>query len=186
MRTGRPKGSTGKNITHRIGQWSWDTNKLNAKIQKQQPDECWTWTGSQGPYGPLFGAYKNDHPQMSQAHRIIYMDATGLDCANQSITHRCGNRFCVNPGHLSGIKPNYRNNQKKIVEMFRLTISEQKYQDISTQQREQIKSLAKEFGHLSGIDWEWEHRWMIMSGSDLLIAKIKYIDIIDLFALRKV
>jgi hypothetical protein len=70
--------------------------------------------------------------------------------------------------------------------MIRLTISEHKFQSISTLQQEQIKSMAKEFGHMSGIDWEWEHRWMVMSGSDLLVAKIKYPDIVDMFTKRKV
>lgn len=173
-------------ITNRVGDWSWDSTSLHAKIQKGQPDECWTWTGSKGPHSNLFGAYKNNRTQMVQAHRILYMDTTGLDCADQSITHRCGNRFCANPSHLSGIRPNYRTNKKKIVEMFRLTISEQRFQDLSTKQKEQVKALAKEFGHMSGIDWEWEHRWMIIPGPDLLIAQIKYADVVDLFAKRSV
>ncbi len=186
MRTGRPKGSTGKNLTHQIGQWAWNTNQLHAKIKQGSPDECWTWTGSQGPTGNLFGAYKNNRNQMTQAHRIIYMDTTGLDCADISVTHRCGNKHCANPSHLSGVRPNYRLKERKVVEMIRLTISEHKFQSISTLQQEQIKSMAKEFGHMSGIDWEWEHRWMVMSGSDLLVAKIKYPDIVDMFTKRKV
>ncbi len=103
--TGRPKGySPGlqRRITTRVGEWAWNTDRLNEKIQVQPG--CHIWTGSTGPHTNLFGAYKNDKSQMTQARRIIYMDRTGEDIADSDIIMTCHNRYCCNFEHMTRVK----------------------------------------------------------------------------------
>ena len=90
----------GHNKTHHIGGWSWNSNTLHSNIQSGNPDDCWQWTGSKGPSGNLFGAYR-DHkgPQMTQPNRLLYMESTGLPATEISVTMRCGNKFCCNQNH---------------------------------------------------------------------------------------
>ena len=187
MNKGRPPGATNRIITHHVGNWSWDTNKLHAKIKKSDDTTCWEWTGSKGPQGNLFGAYKNGHTQMTQTNRILLMEKTGEPCEHLAIKMRCQNRYCCNPQHFSTITPNHRTkNRPGPTDMYRLTISEHRLQDQTKEMQDKIKDMAREFGHLSGIDWEWENRWMVMPASDLLIAQIKYADVLKLFTSQQI
>lgn len=102
-KVGRPKGySPGlqRKITDQCADWAWDTEKLNKKIESRSQDQCSIWRGSQGPYGNLFGAYKNGQAQMTQANRIIYMDRTKEDITEYQIVMRCHNRYCCNFDHM--------------------------------------------------------------------------------------
>lgn len=100
---GRPKGfSPGpqRKITHRVGNWSWDTNLLHKRIVKTEADSCWAWTGSSNAYGNIFGAYKNDSQQMTQANRILFMEIHMEPIDHLSIKMTCGNKHCSNPRHF--------------------------------------------------------------------------------------
>jgi hypothetical protein len=100
---GRPIGySPGQTriITHRVGAWSWNTEKLHARIIKKDPDKCWAWKGSSNDYGNIFGAFKNDQQQMTQANRLLYMEQVNDVIDHLSIKMKCGNRHCSNPNHF--------------------------------------------------------------------------------------
>jgi hypothetical protein len=100
---GRPKGySPGlmRTITHRVGVWSWDTEKLHSRIVKTGDDDCWAWTGSSNPFGNIMGAFKNDHQQMTQANRLLYMEIHKEPIDHLSIKMKCGNKHCSNPNHF--------------------------------------------------------------------------------------
>ena len=84
----------------RCGIWSWNQELFDAKVQKGAADDCWSWTGALGPFGGLFGAFKNDKNQMTQARRIAYMIATGREIETKSVRNTCGNKFCMNPAHM--------------------------------------------------------------------------------------
>jgi hypothetical protein len=106
---GRPKGySPGlrRVITHKVGAWTWNTNNLHRRIVKTTPDACWAWTGSKNDYGNIFGAYKNDHKQMTQANRLLYMEVHDLPIDNLSIKMTCKNRHCANWNHFYTDKNN--------------------------------------------------------------------------------
>lgn len=108
-RPGRPRGySPGKTrkITHELGIWSWNHDRLYSKIQ--QTASCWHWLGAKNDWNNLFGAYKNDHPQMVQANRIIYMDAYGEDITHWAVSPRCQNKSCCRPDHFE-LVPNKLN-----------------------------------------------------------------------------
>lgn len=116
METTKPKSKRGwpkgrprinRTRTQSVGIWSWSRENLLDKIQVGAEEDCWTWLGSQGPSGNLFGAAKNSRPQMTQANRVIYMDRTGLDLENQQVRMRCGNKFCCNHNHFD-VKPHHR------------------------------------------------------------------------------
>ena len=187
---GRKKGySPGftRKITHRIGAWSWDADSLLRKQQPGADNECWTWTGSKGPQGNLFGAFKNDRAQMTQANRLIYSTVTGKDAAGIAIKMRCANKHCCNPNHFFVEQQRFRLNQTTEADtMFRLTIAEHQYSNLTTEQTDEIKAMAKELAHNSGIDWQWEYRWMIMPASSLLVAQLKYARIMSLFKAQQI
>ena len=91
-----------------VGDWSWDTVRLNSKIKKGDlPLYCDIWQGSMSPTGALFGARKLGLQQMTQARRLVWMEHTGKDATNYQITMSCDNQRCVNPEHFV-TKPNNR------------------------------------------------------------------------------
>jgi hypothetical protein len=51
--------------------------------------------------------YKNDHQQMSQARRILWMSMNKEDVTPYRVTLKCGNQGCLNPEHFE-IKKNNR------------------------------------------------------------------------------
>ena len=109
---GRPKGySPGqfRAITHRIGSWSWDTEKLHKRIVKTGDNDCWAWLGSHNKYGNIFGAFKNDYQQMTQANRLLYMEIVNEPIDHLSIKMSCGNKHCSNPSHFYTDKNNRYN-----------------------------------------------------------------------------
>lgn len=108
-RVGRPLGYTPKNkgttLTHQQGAWAWNSPRLHAKIETGKKNECWSWLGSAGPSGNLYGAYKNGKPQMTQPNRLIYMEMTDSPAEDVAIYMRCHNRNCCNHNHFE-ILPN--------------------------------------------------------------------------------
>lgn len=186
---GRPKGSgirVSKTITHTIGQWAWNSNVLHSKIKRNPGDACWEWLGARGPQTNLFGAVKNGRAQMVQVNRLLHMERVGQPIDNIAVRMRCGNRYCCNPAHFNTSMPNNRRVNYQPVDLFRLTISEHRFSSLKQEQVEEIKTIARNYSHNSGIDWEWENRWMILSASDLLIAQLKHPAIVKLFTVQKV
>lgn len=86
-------------LMKQIGQWRWNSELVNSKVDKTDEFGCHPWLGSQSPAAPLFGARKNNYPQMTQAARILYRDWYNEDCEDKEITHKCGNKNCMNPDH---------------------------------------------------------------------------------------
>lgn len=191
---GRPRGySPGPSriITDRQAEWSWNADSLQKKQQKGSAEECWPWLGSKGPQGNLFGAFKHDRPQMTQANRLIWMTINQRPLQSQAVKMRCQNRYCCNPNHFY-LAPSHRlsKNQQQLLKSqpvrYRLAITEQMISAITQPQRDQIKALAREFAHDSGIDWQWETRWMMLSEHELMLAEIKYADVLPLFQRQKI
>lgn len=92
----------------KIGDWGWDDDLLWSKIEVTLDlNECWYWQGSMSPTGALFGAYKNERQQMTQARRIVYMSHHNEDVQPYSVTMTCKNQYCCNPHHFE-LKANNR------------------------------------------------------------------------------
>lgn len=90
-----------------IGEWAWSSDHFWSKIVKSENNACWTWLGSNSPYGPLFGASKLDKDnkykkQMTQARRILFAETQGRALnQRESVFHSCHNKNCMNPDHLT-------------------------------------------------------------------------------------
>lgn len=82
-----------------IGAWTWNSELVLSKVDKQGKNDCWPWLGAQSPSAPLVGVRKNGKAQMSQAARILYREIYNEDCEDKEITHACGNKNCMNPDH---------------------------------------------------------------------------------------
>lgn len=83
----------------RIGMWTWNSELVLSKVNKKGKNDCWEWLGAQSPAAPLFGARKNNKPQMTQAARILYREYYNEDCEEKEVAHDCGNKNCMNPSH---------------------------------------------------------------------------------------
>lgn len=87
--------------------WAWNSSNFWSKIVKLSDSECWTWRGSNSPYGPLFGAMKLQttgvyKKQMTQARRILFAEVHGRTLnQREGVFHTCHNKHCMNPHHLS-------------------------------------------------------------------------------------
>ena len=91
-----------------VGPWGFNETRLWSKIDKT-PDEngCWSWLGSMSPTGSLMGAWKNNHQQMVQSRRLVWMSINNLDVTPYSVTLACGRQDCNNPEHFI-LKPTNR------------------------------------------------------------------------------
>lgn len=71
-----------------------------AKIKMGSENECWEWYGSLGGGG--YGRMKLPRSRHNEsAHRISYFLATGIDPTGHVVQHKCDNRRCCNPKHLT-------------------------------------------------------------------------------------
>jgi hypothetical protein len=89
------------------GLWAWSSVNFWSKVEQGMELDCWSWTGSNSPYGPLFGASKikkdgKYKQQMTQARRILFAEHNGRSLGTrESVYHSCHNKHCMNPHHLS-------------------------------------------------------------------------------------
>lgn len=68
-----------------------------AKVERNNPDECWLWLGSKTSKG--YGSVSYDG-KIARSHRVSYIMAFGEIADELHVLHRCDNPSCVNPSHL--------------------------------------------------------------------------------------
>lgn len=74
-----------------------DIARLNIKIQKLGPSECWPWTA-----GRFYGGYGAFYLKgvTHQASRVVWFLEHGVFDFSLFVCHDCDNPCCCNPGHL--------------------------------------------------------------------------------------
>jgi hypothetical protein len=126
-----------------MADWAWNRANFWSKVIKPRPTDCWGWSGSNSPMGPLYGARKRAQsgeylPQMTQARRIMYAEHTGTyPAAGMSLYHGCGNRQCLNPGHMTTTRPPSKVYKPEIT--YKHDYSETRYQQF-IREHKHIKS----------------------------------------------
>lgn len=73
-----------------------------SKVDKDGPEysdlgKCWVWTGATKENG--YGVF-HLNGGVVRVHRWSFEQSYGSIPDGHDIDHRCGNRACVNPGHL--------------------------------------------------------------------------------------
>jgi hypothetical protein len=87
-------------ITHQVGEWSWNADKLFSRIIAQDNTSCLAWTGSKNHQVNLYGGYRNGRSQMNNVSRFLWMTEYGEDIANYAVKMSCGNRHCASVNHM--------------------------------------------------------------------------------------
>jgi hypothetical protein len=89
--------------------------KLADKIDRQNGDGCWIWTGSLNVwgYGKIrpesitvtceYGYTHHLRQKQQQAHRVVYEMLAGPIPDGMQLDHLCRNRQCVRPDHLEPV-----------------------------------------------------------------------------------
>lgn len=190
---GRPKGySPGKLrlVDRQVGEWSWNSQRLNSKIQKSTDDECWTWTGSRGPQGNLFGAYKNNKQQMTQANRLIYAEHTNKPIEGQQVRMACYNKTCCNPHHMTvgpqPYKPRDKKPKLKTTKTVIVSIGFEQQNRLTAEQKFLAGIMLQECEILDqGIDIEFNTKWFKVNAEDWALAAIKQHQLTELFTVKQ-
>lgn len=76
--------------------------KILDRVVVDEDTGCWEWTGPTSGDGRGGG-----YPRMSldgqtvAAHRVVFTNIHGYVPSKKQIDHKCNNRCCVNPEHLT-------------------------------------------------------------------------------------
>lgn len=70
--------------------------------------------------------------------------------------------------------------------MKQISISEEQFATTQRKYQLRILDLAREFAENSGIDWEFQYRFMIMTEENYFLAQLKYNDIIRHMTVRTI
>ena len=75
-------------------------NRLWAKIEKREANECWEWKGNKNNKGYGMIRLGGSAPKVL-AHRVSFEMSKGEIPDGMIIMHSCDNPACCNPDHLS-------------------------------------------------------------------------------------
>jgi hypothetical protein len=77
-----------------------DRERLLSKIVKGVNEKnCWRWAAADNPSTSGYGNFRQGSTVVP-AHRAAAKVLGGKSIAGKDLHHVCGNRWCVNPGHL--------------------------------------------------------------------------------------
>ena len=78
-------------------------NRLFDKV-KLEPSGCWTWTAAKCRKGyARFGLKRGGKNITVGVHRLVFRVFRHEIADDIQVHHICGNRGCVNPGHLRAV-----------------------------------------------------------------------------------
>jgi hypothetical protein len=79
-------------------------NRFWAKVDRQGPDDCWSWTGAKtnAGYGKIAQDRVSKGPTKTilATHVALLFDGSPRPSTKHLALHSCDNPSCVNPGHL--------------------------------------------------------------------------------------
>ena len=67
-------------------------------VERRGPYQCWSWRG--GHYNNGYARFNFNQTSVG-AHRVIYELANGPIARGLFVMHKCNNKGCVNPEHLT-------------------------------------------------------------------------------------
>ncbi len=70
--------------------------------------------------------------------------------------------------------------------MYQISISEYNFQNAPEAAQQQMKEMCRELSTKTGIDWEFDYRWMQLEDPAMLVAELKYADILKYMTVKKI
>lgn len=75
--------------------------RVEAKVQRGAPDECWPYTGARDVAGYGAVVLSPGSRRRTKAHRVVLQASLGRPIRRGMLAcHRCDNPPCCNPAHL--------------------------------------------------------------------------------------
>lgn len=131
-----PSNSTTSHKTRSSDLDNPEGDRFWRNVRRADPSTCWEWTGSRMTrgYGQFWylGA-------PAGAHRVAYTLSHGPIPEGQHILHRCDNRLCCNPDHLSA--GSHADNMQDAASKKRLSVPRPNRHRLTTAQLQEVDAL---------------------------------------------
>jgi hypothetical protein len=70
--------------------------------------------------------------------------------------------------------------------MYQISISEYNFQNAPLSAQQLMKEMSRELSSSTGVDWEFDYRWMKLTDEAMLVANLKYVDILKYMTVKQV
>lgn len=70
--------------------------------------------------------------------------------------------------------------------LIQISVAEVEFATTTPELQQEMQSLEREFSIRSGIDWQYQYRWMLLEEENFMLAKIKHSKLLSALTVKKV